>query len=272
MPTFNAAERAEVFANWLEDYSSCYATDQLFILFGMDFHYMNAFENYENMDKLINYMNANYGDKYIFKYATPGNYLDHVNAIKDREWPTKYEDLMPYGDQSDSWWTGYFSSRPNAKSYVRYGSRQLHASDQLRTQALLDVNISEDEAKKHLDASNLLTQEMGIYQHHDAIAGTAKQAVADDYALRLTKGLKKSADSISDILNSTIPGFKLEEDGLFEICDRVNGTFVDCPINNYDLSKSTYVVIQNPSSNPIKMAEISLPSGKFKAQELDYYS
>jgi len=39
MDTFNAKERAEVFIPWLEDYSSCYATDQLFILFGMDFHY-----------------------------------------------------------------------------------------------------------------------------------------------------------------------------------------------------------------------------------------
>lgn len=145
MPTFNAKERAEAFIPWLEDYSSCYATDQLFLLWGMDFNYMNAFQNYENLDKFISYMNANYADKYIFKYATPGEYLDSVNAIKDRKWPTKYDDLMPYADGQDSVWTGYFTSRPNAKSYVRYGSRQLHASDQLRTQALLDVNISDKE-------------------------------------------------------------------------------------------------------------------------------
>lgn len=93
------------------------------------------------MDKLIEYMNANYGDKYILKYGTPGNYIDAINSYKDREWPTKYDDLMPYGDDGDSWWVGYFSSRPNAKSYVRYGSRQLHASDQLRTQAILDEKI-----------------------------------------------------------------------------------------------------------------------------------
>lgn len=79
-----------------------------------------------------------------------------------------------YADGGDDWWTGYFSSRPNAKSYVRYGSRQLHASDQLRTQALLDVNISDEVAEKHLKASKRLTEEMGVYQHHDAIAGTAK--------------------------------------------------------------------------------------------------
>lgn len=115
--------------------------------------------------------------------------------------------------------------------------------------------------KKHIDASKLLTEEMGVYQHHDAIAGTAKQAVADDYALRLFRGLKKSADSQSDILKENLQGLKLEEGGLFEICDRVNGTFVDCPINKYDLLKPTYIAIQNPSSVPMKFAQISIPSG-----------
>jgi lysosomal alpha-mannosidase len=31
----------------------------------------------------------------------------------------------------------------------------------------------------------ILEQAMGIAQHHDAVAGTSKQAVAYDYAMRL---------------------------------------------------------------------------------------
>lgn len=30
---------------------------------------------------------------------------------------------------------------------------------------------------------------MGIVQHHDAVSGTEKQHVADDYALRLSDGI-----------------------------------------------------------------------------------
>jgi lysosomal alpha-mannosidase len=81
---------------------------------------------------------------------------------------------MPYGDNGDSIWTGYFSSRPNAKSYVRYGSRQLHASEFLRSEAMLNQKLDDDSIEKHLNASKRLSEEMGTYQHHDAVAGTAK--------------------------------------------------------------------------------------------------
>lgn len=99
----------------------------MFLLFGMDFNYMNAFQNYENMDRMIAYMNDNYADKYHFKYSTPGEYVDSINAL-DHTWPTKSDDLFPYCDATDSCWTGYFTSRPNAKSYVRTGSHNFHAS------------------------------------------------------------------------------------------------------------------------------------------------
>jgi hypothetical protein len=33
------------------------------------------------MDKMIDYMNENYGEKYIFKYSTPSNYIDAINGI-----------------------------------------------------------------------------------------------------------------------------------------------------------------------------------------------
>jgi lysosomal alpha-mannosidase len=84
--------------DYIEDYSNHFATDQLFVLFGSDFRYQNAFQNYENMDKMIDYMNENYGEKYIFKYSTPSEYIDAINSIEDQVWPTKYQDGVPYGD------------------------------------------------------------------------------------------------------------------------------------------------------------------------------
>jgi hypothetical protein len=42
------------------------------------------------------------------------------------------------------------------------------------SQAMLNQNISEEDAAVHLNASDHLRKEMGVYQHHDAVAGTAK--------------------------------------------------------------------------------------------------
>jgi hypothetical protein len=82
------------------------------------------------MDRMIEYMNNNMDGKYIFKYSSVGEYVDALNS-KNRTWTTKTDDLFPYADDFDSWWTGYFSSRATAKSFVRKGSHIFHASSQL---------------------------------------------------------------------------------------------------------------------------------------------
>jgi hypothetical protein len=127
---FNADSEAEKLDIHLRERVKHYKTDEIFILFGFDFQYMNAQYNYQNMDNMISYMNEHYADKYHFKYSTPGTYTD---ALKKHNvaWPTKYDDMFPYSDNPDGYWTGYFSSRPNHKAYIRRASHNLHASFQL---------------------------------------------------------------------------------------------------------------------------------------------
>lgn len=43
-------------------------------------------------------------------------------------------------------------------------------------------------AKKNGPSSDTLCRAMGVAQHHDAVSGTSKQHVADDYAKRLAIG------------------------------------------------------------------------------------
>ena len=54
------------------------------------------------------------------KYSTPTEYLNALRAL-DIEWPTNYDDMFPYADKGDDYWTGYFTSRPNSKVFVRDG-------------------------------------------------------------------------------------------------------------------------------------------------------
>jgi len=50
--------------------------------------------------------------------------------------------MFPYADNSLSFWTGYFTSRPNDKEYARVGSQNLLASNKLY--ALAAINQSTD--------------------------------------------------------------------------------------------------------------------------------
>lgn len=48
---------------------------------------------------------------------------------------------------------------------------------------------------------------MGIMQHHDAITGTEKQAVADDYARILTKALRKAEERLGEVVGYVFDGY-----------------------------------------------------------------
>ena len=53
--------------------------------------------------------------------------------------------MFPYADSTDQYWTGYFTSRANSKSQIRFGQQNLHASEKLFTGKVLDQSVSDRE-------------------------------------------------------------------------------------------------------------------------------
>jgi lysosomal alpha-mannosidase len=163
------------------------------VTFGCDFAYMNANVNFKNMDKLMKYINANketYGLN--VKYSTPIEYVRAVHAFSEREkvsFELKTDDFFPYADNRASFWTGYFTSRPALKGYVRSRANVLHSSMRAFTAARATLNkidsVPDAGAMARLDR---LWEAFSVAQHHDAVAGTEKQPVAYDYAERLSLG------------------------------------------------------------------------------------
>ena len=45
-----------------------------------------------------------------------------------------------------------------------------------------------------------MRRELGIAQHHDAVTGTARNNVSDDYIYRLDKGIKSVSESVKQII------------------------------------------------------------------------
>lgn len=50
------------------------------------------------------------------------------------------------------------------------------------------------------DNLNVLREAMGVVQHHDAITGTATQAVTDHYSEMLSDGIKYCASAVDQAL------------------------------------------------------------------------
>ena len=114
LQTYNLDERVATFKDWLDHQASHYISPQaghLFVVMGDDFRFGNARQYFDSLDKLIKGFNAKYGSNdMVLEYSTPSRYIDALGKA-NVQWPTKYDDMFPYADGPDSFWTGYFTSR-----------------------------------------------------------------------------------------------------------------------------------------------------------------
>jgi hypothetical protein len=112
---------------------------------GEDFRFSNAHKYFISSDNLINYWNTELYEKtnIWLKYSTPSMYVDAVNQ-QEIDWPVKYDDFFPYADHEAAYWTGYFSSRANAKKFFRDGQHTYHASNKLFSSLALDPTTTDE--------------------------------------------------------------------------------------------------------------------------------
>ena len=92
-----------------------------------------------------------------------------------------------------------------------------------------------------------LHRAMGLMQHHDAVTGTEKQVVAEDYALRLGLAVDRcQRENIETLVDDS----GLDHDQLdlsLTSCPRLN--ISECEVS--ELADQFVIVIYNPMSRPI---------------------
>jgi hypothetical protein len=157
---------------------------------------------------------------------------------------------MPYADGPQSYWTGYFTSRVADKGQVRYIGRWLQS---IRTYlASLRLTNNSPLVVKHqteIDTSIFVQEEaLGILQHHDAVAGTAKQFVQNDYYFRMNNGTVTLQNTLNKILAEQTKEIIFEDITDFATCFW-NYTASNCPTvyNNLLENKPVLVTVLNPS-------------------------
>mmetsp|Transcript_19628 Transcript_19628/g.14341 ORF Transcript_19628/g.14341 Transcript_19628/m.14341 type:complete len:212 (+) Transcript_19628:133-768(+) len=182
LTTFNADEKAREMYEYAKfQMAPHYRGNHIMIPMGCDFSYANANINFKSMDRLMGYFNEKYDDAVLI-YSTPSDYLNAIRA-QSLSFPVMYEDMFPYADQPEDYWTGYFTSRANSKGQVRVGQANLISSGKLFSEKVLESNAVDQE--EVLEGYKMVMDAMGVYQHHDGVSGTAKQYVADDYTYKL---------------------------------------------------------------------------------------
>jgi len=179
MEDYNIDAKVAEFINYTHFQASSYATDNLIMTMGEDFNYQNANMWFKNMDKLKNLINSNVAEyKINIMYSTPSCYLQSLHD-SNKTWPVKTDDFFPYASDPHAYWTGYFTSRPALKGMIRQANSLLQACKQIHSRTGRIGDEALETAKRSV----------AVNQHHDAVTGTAKQHVTDDYALRLHNGM-----------------------------------------------------------------------------------
>ncbi|XP_078160110.1 putative alpha-mannosidase At5g13980 [Carex rostrata] len=230
---YNVQERVDDFVAAALAQANITRTNHVMFTMGTDFKYQYAESWFRNLDKLIHYVNKD--GRVNALYSTPSIYTDAKFAANEK-WPIKTDDFFPYADNPNAYWTGYFTSRPALKRYVRQMSAYYLAARQL--EFLTGRSASGPTTDSLADA-------LAIAQHHDAVSGTEKQHVANDYAKRLyigyTEAEKLVKSSLACLTESSSKTGCSNPTTKFEQCPLLNISY--CPPSEVDLSNGKYLAV-----------------------------
>ena len=169
-------------------------------IFGTRFDRVNMF--YSNPDY---YTEQKYAEttSSVVAASRSSNTASTTATKKGIEWPVKTDDFFPYSDCQHCFWTGYFTSRTAFKRFERVASSFLLAARQIDA---LPSNVAAQQRRESSEEAIPplfpLEDALGIAQHHDAVSGTAKQHVADDYSKKLSYGVNTAALHVIQKLKS----------------------------------------------------------------------
>lgn len=169
---------------------------------GDDFRYDKPQEwdaQFFNYQRLFDFLNSKPDLHVQAQFGTLSDYFDALYKRTGVEpgaqppgFPVLSGDFFSYADREDHYWTGYYTSRPFYKSLDRVLEAHLRGAEILYSLAVAHARRSGLAAQYPLSDFALLTdarRTLGLFQHHDAITGTAKEAVVVDYGVRLLRSL-----------------------------------------------------------------------------------
>lgn len=230
-------DRAYKFMINIQTQSNRTRGNNIMVTMGADFQYSSASTNFENMDLLISTINENQ-DSFISElfpdydvinafYSTPDMYTDYkyeelkTDPNDEMKFEVKTDDFFPYSDCEHCFWAGFYTSRPALKRLERVGSSFLHVTRQV--QSFFTTGLEGSDSILELEMA------VGLIQHHDAVTGTSKQHVANDYAKQLQSGIDNAASFVSKVIKRMFNNVEGNEFTDVTFCQLLNESICELP-------------------------------------------
>ncbi|KAI6191700.1 Alpha-mannosidase [Aphelenchoides bicaudatus] len=224
---YNLPEMIDKFTNTLKQMTATSRHNHYFFSMGSDFWYSNANIPFTSLDRLIKAMNKKTNETgFNVFYSTPSCYVSSLSK-NPPQLPTRTGD--------------HFSicvRRPLLLDWLFYFklSRSMRAF----------ANLTDEKA---LDAEEKLERAVGLAQHHDAITGTSKEKVTQDYEQRM----RTAANEIQANLARSME--VLQNEPLhFAFCNQINESICEAVKSSSPIA----VLIFNTHTHPVN-ASVRIP-------------
>ena len=239
--------------------SKAYKTENILVLYGDDLFY-NEIESARGQVQLIETL-RNSESALQIKFSTMAEYFQAVLS-ENRNFSVYEGDFFPYLSEYGIMysifyteiiplsWTGFYSSRPELKK------KTFEAHSLVRAAEIISALVLKQEFQGY---------ESCIALHHDAITGTCKPEVAEDYFLRLKNDTQASEDiirySYSNIITSSLETLDLMKPyKAFVIYNSINWKITKVMCIDTD---SRYVIMHDSNGKIIKSQIVPI-SEKFQ--------
>jgi len=276
--------RASQLVDSLKQRAESYRTKHLLTAWGDDFKFQNSDFQFSNMDKLIRHINDNSARFGVeIKYSTLSRYFDsvreYVNENSEIKFPVYHGDFFPYADNEDSYWTGYYTSRPFLKGYHRETLSALRAAEQIfalsRSYASgitgIGHSIDWDNSYTHLQQSRW---DSSLVAHHDGVTGTSKSFVVSDYLAKLERAhavCEDITEASSAVLlakegqefDFTVDDFSMDENRVLDMALLMEGQGYMLIVHNslgWEANKIISVKVSSPNVQVTSYEDQAIPS------------
>lgn len=97
--------------------------------------------------------------------------------------------MFPDSEYKDLYYTGYFSSRPGTKKFVKDNSANYHSLSYMLAQRVVNQKSSEQGVKDALNTNQAIVEKLSSIQQHNSISGTDRQYVDMDFRTKISKAM-----------------------------------------------------------------------------------